>query len=176
MQKLGGFDCTGWYLGFMGEMREFANQPASVETLEEIKSRLGNAMMQVDELVRLQQLQKNKQCSCWDGHSAIRYESMHTYSQPLKPKKIKKIKSKLKKVRLKPAKLQLTDDRSAWAERFGIEIKLGDSVVFSHVVPEKGSPCGTRTLDIQTNMRIKEILQSALGHVNTSLGIERYAF
>ena len=90
MWKSGGFDCTGWYLGFMGEMREFANQPASVETLEEIKSRLGNAMMQVDELVRLQQLQKNKQCSCWDGHSAIRHEHVHASFQSLKPKKIKK--------------------------------------------------------------------------------------
>ena len=39
MQKLGGFDCTGWYLDFMDEMREFADQPASVETLKEMKSR-----------------------------------------------------------------------------------------------------------------------------------------
>ncbi|WP_191225561.1 hypothetical protein [Acinetobacter johnsonii] len=54
MQKLVGFDCAGWYLDFMDEMHEFANQPASVETLKEMKSRLDNAMMQVDELVRLQ--------------------------------------------------------------------------------------------------------------------------
>ncbi len=106
MQKLGGFDCTGWYLDFMDEMREFADQPASVETLKEMKSRLDNAMMQVDELARLQQLQKNKQCSCWDGHSAIRHEHVHASFQSLKPKKFKKIKSKLKKARFKPAKLR----------------------------------------------------------------------
>lgn len=106
MKKLGGFDCTGWYLDFMDEMREFADQPASVETLKEMKSRLDNAMMQVDELVRLQQLQKNKQCSCWDGHSVIRHERVHAYFQPLKPKKFKKIKSKLKKARFKPAELR----------------------------------------------------------------------
>ncbi len=176
MQKLGGFDCTGWYLDFMDEMREFADQPASVETLKEMKSRLDNAMMQVDELARLQQLQKNKQCSCWDGHSAIRHEHVHASFQPLKPKKIKKIKSKLKKARVKPAELRPVDGRAMRSQAFSVEVKLGDSVVFSRVVPEVGSPCGVATMDTQTNVRIKEILQSALGCVNTSLGIDGYTF
>ena len=105
-QSSGVLDCSGWYLDFMDEMRGFETQPASVETLKEMKSRFANAINQVDELVRLQQLGINKQCSCWDGHSAIRHEGIHASFQPLKPKKFKKIKSKLKKVRFKPAKLR----------------------------------------------------------------------
>jgi hypothetical protein len=62
------------------------------------------------------------------------------------------------------------------SQAFSVEVKLGDSVVFSRVVPEVGSPCGMATMDTQTNLRIKEILQSALGCVNTSLGIDGYTF
>jgi len=121
-------------------------------------------------------MKKNKASLNFNTNDAMRHGYAHSSFKPLKPKKYKKIKAKLKKARFKPAKLPSADGRSAQAEQFGIEIKLGDSVVFSRVVPEEGSPYGAGTLDIQTNMRIKEILQSALGHVNTSLGIERYAF
>ncbi|OTG60378.1 hypothetical protein B9T36_07085 [Acinetobacter sp. ANC 4204] len=176
MKNFGGFDCTGWYLDFMDEMQDFATRPTNVQTLKEMKSRFENAINQVDELVRLQQLGKNKQCSCWDGHNAIRYERVHTSFQPLKPKKIKKIKSKLKKARFKPAELRPVDGRAMRSQAFSVEVKLGDDVVFSRVVPEVGSPCGVATMDTQTNVRIKEILQSALGCVNTSLGIDGYTF
>ena len=176
MKNFGGFDCTGWYLDFMDEMRGFEDQSSNVETLKEIKSRLNNAVMQVDELVRLQQLGINKQCSCWDGHSAIRHEGVHASFQPLKPKKFKKIKSKLKKARFKPVELRPVDGRAMRSQAFSVEVKLGDDVVFSRVVPEVGSPCGMATMDTQTNLRIKEILQSALGSVNTSLGVNGYTF
>ena len=175
-QSSGVLDCSGWYLDFMDEMRGFETQPASVETLKEMKSRFANAINQVDELVRLQQLGINKQCSCWDGHSAIRHEGVHASFQPLKPKKFKKIKSKLKKSRFKPAELRPVDGRAMRSQAFSVEVKLGDDVVFSRVVPEVGSPCGVATMDTQTNVRIKEILQSALGCVNTSLGIDGYTF
>ena len=38
MKNFGGFDCTGWYLDFMDEMRGFEDQSSNVETLKEIKS------------------------------------------------------------------------------------------------------------------------------------------
>ena len=175
-QSSGVLDCSGWYLDFMGEMQSFATRPTDVQTLKEMKSRFANAINQVDELVRLQRLKENKQCSSWDGHSAIRHEGVHASFQPLKPKKFKKIKSKLKKARFKPVELRPVDGRAMRSQAFSVEVKLGDSVVFSRVVPEVGSPCGMATMDTQTNLRIKEILQSALGSVNTSLGVNGYTF
>ena len=176
MKNCGGFDCTGWYLDFMDEMRGFEDQSSNVETLKEIKSRLNNAVMQVDELVRLQRLKENKQCSSWDGHSTIRHEGVHASFQPLKPKKFKKIKSKLEKAHLKAGRICSVDGQTEWAKQFSIDIKLGDQVVFSRGVPEVGSPYGLATLDVQTNLRVKEILQSALGCVNVSLGVDGYTF
>ena len=173
MKILGMRDCAGWYLEFMDEMREFATQPADVETLEAIKSRFENALLQVGELI---EYEKNKQASCWSADNMMRLECMHASFKPLKPKKYKKVKSKLKKARFKPAKLQPVDGRSAWAEQFGVEIKLGDRVVFSRATPEKGSPYGTATTDVQTNLRIKEILQHALDFVNASLGVDSRNF
>jgi hypothetical protein len=176
MKNFGGFDCTGWYLDFMDEMRGFGNQPSNAETLKEIKSRLNNAVMQVDELVRLQRLKENNQCSSWDGHSTIRHEGVHASFQPLKPKKYKKIKSKLKKAHLKAGRICSVDGQTEWAKQFSIDIKLGDQVVFSRGVPEVVSPYGLATLDVQTNLRVKEILQSALRCVNVSLGVDGYTF
>ena len=176
MKNFGGFDCTGWYLDFMDEMRGFEDQSSNVETLKEIKSRLNNALMYVDELVRLQRLKENKQCSSWDGHSTIRHEGVHASFQPLKTKKFKKIKYKLKKAHLKAGRICSVDGQTEWAKQFSIDIKLGNQVVFSRGVPEVGSPYGLATLDVQTNLRVKEILQSALGFVNTSLGVDGYTF
>lgn len=175
-QSSGVLDCSGWYLDFMDEMRGFETQPASVETLKEMKSRFANAINQVDELVRLQQLGINKQCSCWDGHSAIRHEGIHASFQPLKPKKFKKIKSKLKKAHLKAGRICSVDGQTEWAKQFSIDIKLGNQVVFSRGVPEVGSPYELATLDTQTNLRVKETLQSALECVNTPLGVNGYTF
>lgn len=107
MKLLGMRDCAGWYLEFMDEMQGFATQPANAETLKDIKSRLQNALLQVDELIRYKE---NKPLSNWNPCDMIRHEYVHASFKPLKPKKYKKVKSKLKKARFKPAKLQPVDD------------------------------------------------------------------
>jgi len=157
-------------LDFMDEMHEFATCPADVETLKTVKSRLDNALLQVGELIRYE---NNKQAACVDGRNAIHCEGV---SASLKPKKLKKIKSRLKQAQLQLVKLRPYNERSASPKQFNIEIKLGGEVVFSRTVPEVGSPCGVATLDTQTNLRVKEILQSALECVNTSLGVNGYTF
>ena len=173
MKSLGMRDCAGWYLDFMDEMREFATCPADGETLKTVKSRLDNALLQVGELI---QYENNKQAACADGRNAIHCEGVSASFKPLKPKKLKKIKSRLKQAQLQSVKLRPYNERSASPKQFSIDIKLGDQVVFSRGVPEVGSPYGLATLDVQANLRVKEILQSALECVNTSLGVDGYTF
>ncbi len=50
-----------------------------------------------------------------------------------------------------------------------IEIKLGDVVVFNHTVPVVGTPSGIATKDVPTNLKVKEILEHALGFVDINL-------
>ena len=50
-----------------------------------------------------------------------------------------------------------------------IEIKLGDVVVFNHNVPVVGTPSGIATKDVPTNLKVKEILEHALGFVDINL-------
>lgn len=50
-----------------------------------------------------------------------------------------------------------------------IEIKLGDVVAFNHTVPVVGTPSGISTKDMPTNLKVKEILEHALGFVNINL-------
>lgn len=166
-------DCAGWYLDFMDEMREFATCPADVETLKTVKSQLDNALLQVGELI---QYENNKQAACVDGRNTIHCEGVFASFKPLKPKKLKKIKSRLRGAQLQLADLRPYSEQVVLPKQFSIEIKLGGEVVFSRTVPEVGSPCGVATLDIQTNLRVKEILQSALECVNTSLGVNGYTF
>jgi len=157
MKSLGMRDCAGWYLDFMDEMHEFATCPADVETLKTVKSRLDNA-------------------AYVDGRNAIHCEGVSASFKPLKPKKFKKIKSKLKKAHFKAGRIRSIGGQTEWDKQFSIDIKLGDQVVFSRGVPEVGSPYGLATLDVQANLRVKEILQSALECVNTSLGVDGYTF
>lgn len=173
MKSLGMRDCAGWYLDFMDEMHEFATCPADVETLKTVKSRLDNALLQVGELI---QYENNKQAAYVDGRNAIHCEGVSASFKPLKPKKFKKIKSKLKKAHFKAGRIRSIGGQTEWAKQFSIEIKLGDRVVFSRMVPEYGSPSGLATLDIQDNLRVKEILQSALESINLSLGCDGYNF
>ena len=50
-----------------------------------------------------------------------------------------------------------------------IEIKLGDVVVFNHNVPVVGTPSAIATKDVPTNLKVKEILEHALGFVDINL-------
>ncbi|PZT84583.1 MAG: hypothetical protein DI627_15220 [Acinetobacter sp.] len=50
-----------------------------------------------------------------------------------------------------------------------IEIRLDGEICFSHTVPIDGSPHGLATNDVPTNLKIKEILEHALGFVDISL-------
>lgn len=173
MKLLGMRDCAGWYLDFMDEMRGFGTEPANAETLKVVKSRFENALLQVDELLKYE---KNKESSSWNADNLMRHECVHASFQPLKPKKYKKLKSLLKGARFKTKNLYPVDGRAARSKQFSIKIKLGDRVVFSRMVPEYGSPSGLATLDIQDNLRVKEILQSALESINLSLGCDGYNF
>ena len=162
MKLFGMRDCAGWYLGFMDEMREFATQPTDVKTLKEIKSRLDNAKMQVDELIRLQQHEENKSVSSWNADSMMRHELPCATYRLLTHKERKKLKSKLKKSQLKAVDIRSMGDQFSPFNQSSIEIKLGDQVVFSRVVPTLGSPYGVGTTDRQANLDVQAILQSAL--------------
>ena len=162
MKNFGGFDCTGWYLDFMDEMRGFEDQSSNVETLKEIKSRLDNAKMQVDELIRLQQHEENKSVSSWNADSMMRHELPCATYRLLTHKERKKLKSKLKKSQLKAVDIRSMGDQFSPFNQSSIEIKLGDQVVFSRVVPAVGSPYGVGTTDRQANLDVQAILQSAL--------------
>jgi hypothetical protein len=50
-----------------------------------------------------------------------------------------------------------------------IEIKLGDVVVFNHTVPLAGTPSAIATIDVPTNLKVKEILEHALNFVDINL-------
>ena len=50
-----------------------------------------------------------------------------------------------------------------------LEIKLDGQVVFSHAVPVEGTPYGVATNDTATNLKIKNVLESALNQVDITL-------
>lgn len=50
-----------------------------------------------------------------------------------------------------------------------VTVHFGDDVVFSHTVPVVGTMYGTMTSDVQTNLKIKQILENALAQIEVSL-------
>lgn len=50
-----------------------------------------------------------------------------------------------------------------------IEVKFGDFVAFSYTMPVASTPSGITTKDVPTNLKVKEVLERALGIVNINL-------